>query len=132
MLWPKNSFGEVTWPCAPAVTARNAIGAMARRQERRIRIVFFEPRELVGEEPWRGFGKAVAWCQDTFRPRLSLASGTTPGKGRALAPAARRTARFAVRSRCPTSHRSDGRTVRPCDSNVRRSPHPGVIRAQSS
>src|SRR5512133_55905 len=69
MLWPKNSFGVVTWPCAfaVAVVATNARGSTAARQVRNLRIDIQNLRKV---------GKA--------RSDLRLASGNTRQKWRLL------------------------------------------------
>src|SRR5437773_3938688 len=69
MLWPKNSFGVVTWPCAfaVAVVATNARGSTAARQVRNFRIDIQNLRKV---------GKA--------RSELRLASGNTRQKWRLL------------------------------------------------
>src|SRR6266699_5582279 len=69
MLWPKNSFGVVTWPCALAVVvaATNTIGSNAARQVRNLRIDIQNLRKV---------GKA--------RSELRLASGNTRQKWRLL------------------------------------------------
>src|SRR5512143_805056 len=69
MLWPKNSFGVVTWPCAlaVAVAATKARGSIAARQVRNLRIDIQNLRKV---------GKA--------RSELRLASGNTRQKRRLL------------------------------------------------
>ena len=71
MLWPKNSFGVVTWPCAFAVVvaATNTIGSKAARQVRNLRIDIQNLRKV---------GKA--------RSELRLASVNTRQKWRLLVP----------------------------------------------
>src|SRR5512143_2630857 len=103
MLWPKNSFGVVTWPCAlaVAVAATKARGSIAARQVRNLRIDIQNLRKV---------GKA--------RSELRLASGNTRQKRRLLSarqsPDTLQQLREIVRARSASARAARLRRSPPC------------------